>query len=260
MKNKVILSVALVALIFSAVSASLAPSIKKENALEENVLRWINIDDSKIIESLQNDEGQVVMSVSLTRQDMEWLLLQTQGPDITFELAIDENGDFGFLVNSIVSTSHHGFQSTLPVLESKLAGFDPTAYQARHANLDPEAKEHLMDLAPTIAEIRSWEQATEEERTKAFIASNGERLRSLSFNKAVYSALLQHEELASVTSFLALNEQKELRFINMGVDKKGDFMLPQSDNEATAKYGIYQYIRPCPPFCPPPKPPSSKSL
>lgn len=249
MKKKVNLFLFALVAATLVLSTSLNVNVRKSESLDDKVERWRSLNDLQMTEALENDFGQIVKSVSLTRQDIEWLLLHSDSPLITFKPAINASGSFELVVNDFITTSIHSFDSRLTDLENKLSGFKKNEYKLNHENLSPKAKEHLMELQPTIDELERWENATVEERIDAFKANNGDRLRSLRFNKEVLQELISFDELVQTTSFFAISDKNQISMVTMGIDTNGNLMIPQTGIKSSVEYGIFQYVQLCPPFC-----------
>lgn len=248
MKNKLLMSLGLLLIAALGVSVAKLEMTKTKETLTAKIERWQSLNRDELLSKLQNDQGMYLNSVSLTREDLQAILDDPNRQKVDFHLAVNQNGKFQFVLTREIESFNTAYGTEVEALRTASASSDKTANDQNTISMKPEAKEHLMDIGLAVEEIEKWQKATPTERLNALYTKEGERLRSFSFNKAVFGQLLQHKELASATSFIALNEDMKLRFITIGRNTQGGLILPQANSTGEVGF-IFQYIHPCPSTC-----------
>ena len=253
MKKLIPLSISLVAIICITVFLAMSPSPNKAEAITAKIERWNNLDRSLIINAVKNVQGETLKSFTFSRAEAEKLLTIDNQADVVYNLAIDQQGSFSFILNSQLVLNESSFGSETPELMKALTYFNSLDYRMSHKQISKDALEHLIDVAPAIKEIERWEMAYDQDLSDAFFTENGMRIRSLSYSSEVLKELLKQSKLESITSFLAINDQDGISLVTMGRDHSGKLMLPNKESNDSFKNSIFNFVAMCPPICPPPR-------
>lgn len=225
---------------------------------DEATDKWRALNVQEVSNYLKGPNGDYLNHVTFDRNAIEEQFRANREPDIKFHLGLDEGGTLGVFTKSIKSQGKGGYDSRVQELTAGLADFDENAYEKRNDGFSDMSKEHIIGADLALTMIQDWQNAAETSRARAMIQEKGKLLRYLAYNRDAFRSVLKPSAVEKVTLFLAMNSDKELRFVAVGADSSGNLLLPGKENSSDDSFVLLDFSRPCPYYCDPPE--SSTSL